>query len=73
MSIVSFTWHFICLKGRQGGSASRRTSNEFPTEEEHDYDYVIVSPSHMARANPPRRVEGSNIPLSVNISYNVII
>ena len=51
-----------------------RTSAERPAEEEYEYDYVIISPLHVAgRVNPSRRAEGSSIPLNANVSYNVII
>ena len=58
--------------GHQSRPVSR-TSAELPVEGEYEYDYVIVPAPHVARVNPSEGAEGSNISLSTNISYNVII
>lgn len=49
------------------------TSAEPPVEEDYEYDYIVDPPLHAARVNQSERAEGPSIPLSANISYNVVI
>lgn len=69
---------YICIRiGHQDRPVSETNADsELQVEEAYEYDYIIVPPPphvHVAHANQSGRAEESNISLSTNISYNVVI